>query len=154
MTGDPIFPFDDTADFAAAERGFIGALEPGVVRNEAGAVVWDNDCRCHPRDHTAGQAACRPNIHPAAGNPRKPRSLTGSRSPFLSNDASDAIPRTFRCVMYECRSECRSNSGGRPAAERVSANASFTERFVIRPQRSVNQNAGCGSAPECGRTSS
>ena len=37
------FPFDDTDDFAAADRGFVGALEPGVVRNEAGDVVWDND---------------------------------------------------------------------------------------------------------------
>jgi alkyl sulfatase BDS1-like metallo-beta-lactamase superfamily hydrolase len=24
-------PFDDEADFEAADRGFIGALEPGVV---------------------------------------------------------------------------------------------------------------------------
>jgi alkyl sulfatase BDS1-like metallo-beta-lactamase superfamily hydrolase len=36
-------PFDDEDDLAAAERGFIGALEPAVVRDERGAVVWDND---------------------------------------------------------------------------------------------------------------
>ena len=29
-----------TSDFADAERGFIAALEPGVVRNAAGEVVW------------------------------------------------------------------------------------------------------------------
>jgi alkyl sulfatase BDS1-like metallo-beta-lactamase superfamily hydrolase len=34
-------PFDDTADFEAAERGLIDAGDP-VVRNEAGEVVWDN----------------------------------------------------------------------------------------------------------------
>ena len=34
-------PFGDTADFEAAERGFIAAGEP-VIRNGAGEVVWDN----------------------------------------------------------------------------------------------------------------
>lgn len=33
----------DAADFDAADKGFIAALEPGVVRNSAGTVVWDND---------------------------------------------------------------------------------------------------------------
>jgi alkyl sulfatase BDS1-like metallo-beta-lactamase superfamily hydrolase len=36
-------PFDDTDDFAAADRGFLGALEPGVVHADDGRVVWDND---------------------------------------------------------------------------------------------------------------
>jgi alkyl sulfatase BDS1-like metallo-beta-lactamase superfamily hydrolase len=34
-------PFDDTADFEAAERGLIDAGDP-VVRNDKGDVVWDN----------------------------------------------------------------------------------------------------------------
>lgn len=36
-------PFDDTQDFQDADRGFLGALEPGVVHAEDGRVVWDND---------------------------------------------------------------------------------------------------------------
>ncbi|BBY26501.1 alkyl/aryl-sulfatase [Mycolicibacterium sediminis] len=36
-------PFDDTRDFADADRGFIGALEPCVVTAADGRVVWDND---------------------------------------------------------------------------------------------------------------
>ena len=36
-------PRHDDQDFADARRGFLGALEPGVVRDGAGAVVWDND---------------------------------------------------------------------------------------------------------------
>jgi alkyl sulfatase BDS1-like metallo-beta-lactamase superfamily hydrolase len=36
-------PFDDTDDFESAARGFVGALEPGVVRDAEGRVVWDND---------------------------------------------------------------------------------------------------------------
>ncbi|SEH59043.1 Alkyl sulfatase BDS1, metallo-beta-lactamase superfamily [Mycolicibacterium rutilum] len=36
-------PFDDTADFDDADRGFIAALEPCVVTAGDGRVVWDND---------------------------------------------------------------------------------------------------------------
>jgi alkyl sulfatase BDS1-like metallo-beta-lactamase superfamily hydrolase len=36
-------PFADTADFEDADRGFIGALEPCVVKAADGRVVWDND---------------------------------------------------------------------------------------------------------------
>ena len=32
-------PFDDTDDFTSAERGFIGALDPGIVHNKAGRGV-------------------------------------------------------------------------------------------------------------------
>ncbi len=36
-------PFDDTRDFADADRGFIDALQPCVVTAADGRVVWDND---------------------------------------------------------------------------------------------------------------
>jgi linear primary-alkylsulfatase len=36
-------PLDDTADFADADRGFIAALTPCVVKAADGRVVWDND---------------------------------------------------------------------------------------------------------------
>jgi alkyl sulfatase BDS1-like metallo-beta-lactamase superfamily hydrolase len=36
-------PFDDTRDFADADRGFIAALQPCVVKAADGRVVWDND---------------------------------------------------------------------------------------------------------------
>ena len=34
-------PFGDDADFAAADRGFIGTLEDTAVRDDRGEVVWD-----------------------------------------------------------------------------------------------------------------
>ncbi|MGH3208422.1 MAG: alkyl/aryl-sulfatase, partial [Trebonia sp.] len=43
MPDERAYPFDDDQDFADAERGFVAALSPGVVRNEAGKVVWDSD---------------------------------------------------------------------------------------------------------------
>lgn len=36
-------PFDDTADFDDADRGFIAALTPCVITAADGRVVWDND---------------------------------------------------------------------------------------------------------------
>ncbi len=36
-------PFEDTRDFADADRGFIAGLDPCVVTAADGRVVWDND---------------------------------------------------------------------------------------------------------------
>lgn len=36
-------PFGDEQDFEDARRGFVAALEPGVVTNASGEVVWDSD---------------------------------------------------------------------------------------------------------------
>src|ERR1700712_4168786 len=36
-------PLSDTTDFEDADRGFIGALTPCVVKAADGRVVWDND---------------------------------------------------------------------------------------------------------------
>lgn len=36
-------PFDDSTDFDDADRGLIGSMEPAVVRDGDGRVVWDND---------------------------------------------------------------------------------------------------------------
>jgi alkyl sulfatase BDS1-like metallo-beta-lactamase superfamily hydrolase len=36
-------PFDDDADFDAATRGFLGTIDPPIVRAADGRVVWDLD---------------------------------------------------------------------------------------------------------------
>jgi alkyl sulfatase BDS1-like metallo-beta-lactamase superfamily hydrolase len=36
-------PFEDRADFADADRGLIGSLNPCVLKDASGRVVWDND---------------------------------------------------------------------------------------------------------------
>ena len=38
----PQLRFDDTADFDDARRGLIGRLEPCIVTDAEGRVVWDN----------------------------------------------------------------------------------------------------------------
>jgi alkyl sulfatase BDS1-like metallo-beta-lactamase superfamily hydrolase len=41
--GGHALPFDDVADFHNADRGFIAALSPCVIKSADGRVVWDND---------------------------------------------------------------------------------------------------------------
>ena len=36
-------PFEDTTDFENADRGFLGALSPAVLKAADGRVIWDND---------------------------------------------------------------------------------------------------------------
>ncbi|GAB2685152.1 hypothetical protein [Nocardia thraciensis] len=36
-------PFSDTTDRADADRGSIAALEPGVVTDADGNMLWDSD---------------------------------------------------------------------------------------------------------------
>jgi alkyl sulfatase BDS1-like metallo-beta-lactamase superfamily hydrolase len=52
-------PFDDTRDFADADRGFIDALRPCVVKASDGRVVWDNDVY----DFLTGDAPA--SVHPS-----------------------------------------------------------------------------------------
>ncbi len=52
-------PFSDDADRADAQRGFIAALEPGVVTATDGTVVWDNDSYAFLRE------PCPASVHPS-----------------------------------------------------------------------------------------
>lgn len=52
-------PFDDIRDFEDANRGFLGRLEPCVVKAADGRVVWDNDSYAFLR----GEAP--PSVHPS-----------------------------------------------------------------------------------------
>ncbi|MGD1110938.1 MAG: MBL fold metallo-hydrolase, partial [Mycobacterium sp.] len=41
--GEHALPFHDTTDFENADRGFIAALSPCVIKAADARVVWDND---------------------------------------------------------------------------------------------------------------
>ena len=64
-------PFDDTQDFDDANRGFIAALSPGVVRNEAGDVIWDNDV------YDFLQGDCPPTANPSLWRQGRLASIQG-----------------------------------------------------------------------------
>ncbi|OHU77884.1 alkyl/aryl-sulfatase [Mycobacteroides chelonae] len=52
-------PFANTADQDDADRGFIAALEPGIVTDDSGKTVWDNDSYGFLRD------SCPASVHPS-----------------------------------------------------------------------------------------
>ncbi|MFF9339026.1 MULTISPECIES: alkyl/aryl-sulfatase [unclassified Streptomyces] len=52
-------PFEDTTDFDDADRGFVGALVPGVVKAADGRVIWDNDA------YAFLEAECPGTAHPS-----------------------------------------------------------------------------------------
>ena len=52
-------PFDDVRDFEDADRGFLGRLDPCVVKAADGRVVWDNDSYAFLR------GAAPPSVHPS-----------------------------------------------------------------------------------------
>jgi len=52
-------PFDDSRDFEDADRGFLGRLDPCVVKAADGRVVWDNDAYSFLCD------AAPPSVHPS-----------------------------------------------------------------------------------------
>jgi len=54
-----VLPFSDTADFTDADRGFIGALEPCIIKAADGRVVWDND------SYGFVQGDAPPSVHPS-----------------------------------------------------------------------------------------
>ncbi|OHT81342.1 alkyl/aryl-sulfatase [Mycobacteroides saopaulense] len=52
-------PFAHTEDQDDADRGFLAALEPGVVRDASGKIVWDNDSYAFLR------GTCPASVHPS-----------------------------------------------------------------------------------------
>jgi alkyl sulfatase BDS1-like metallo-beta-lactamase superfamily hydrolase len=64
-------PYDDTQDVEDAQRGFIAALEPGVVHDESGRVVWDND------SYDFLQEDCPATAHPSLWRQSRLNSIQG-----------------------------------------------------------------------------
>ncbi|HEY5886351.1 MAG TPA: MBL fold metallo-hydrolase, partial [Acidimicrobiales bacterium] len=64
-------PFDDDQDFADARRGFIAALEPGIVRDESGGTIWDND------SYRFLEEDCPPTAHPSLWRQSRLNSIQG-----------------------------------------------------------------------------
>ena len=64
-------PFHDTQDFEDARRGFVAGLEPGVVHNADGGVVWDNDVYAFLDEE------CPPTAHPSLWRQSRLNSIQG-----------------------------------------------------------------------------
>ncbi|WP_396935323.1 alkyl/aryl-sulfatase [Mycolicibacterium sp.] len=89
-------PFDDTRDFTAADRGFVAALEPGVVKAADGRVVWDNDAygfltgeapeTVHPSLWRQSQLCARQGLYEVVEGIYQVRGLDLSNISFIEGD--------------------------------------------------------------------
>ncbi|NYD67998.1 alkyl/aryl-sulfatase [Agromyces atrinae] len=90
-------PFDDDGDVAAADRGFLGALVPGVVRAADGRVVWDNDSygfldapaptTVHPSLWRQSQLVARQGLYEVVEGIYQVRGLDLSNITFVEGDS-------------------------------------------------------------------
>jgi len=90
------FPFHDRTDFEDADRGFVGALEPCVVTDATGRVVWDNDAyafldaecpdTAHPSLWRQGQLVSRQGLYEVCDGIYQVRGLDLSNMTLVEGD--------------------------------------------------------------------
>jgi alkyl sulfatase BDS1-like metallo-beta-lactamase superfamily hydrolase len=100
-------PFADTEDFAAADRGFIAALDPGVVKDAVGGVVWDNDSysflagdaptSVHPSLWRQSQLATRQGLYEVVEGIYQVRGLDLSNVTFVEGDTGVIVIDPLTC---------------------------------------------------------
>jgi alkyl sulfatase BDS1-like metallo-beta-lactamase superfamily hydrolase len=89
--------FDDTTDFENAERGFVAALSPGVVKDARGRVVWDSDAyrfldgpspeTANPSLWRQGQLCAKQGLFQVTDGIYQVRGLDLSNISFIEGDA-------------------------------------------------------------------
>lgn len=108
--------FDDRDDYADADRGFIGALEPGVIRSPNGKVVWDVDKYAflkqqpeslptvHPNLVRQGQLSIKQGLYRVAEGIYQVRALDISNMTIL--EGTRGIVVIDPLVSIECAKAC------------------------------------------------
>jgi alkyl sulfatase BDS1-like metallo-beta-lactamase superfamily hydrolase len=89
-------PSDNRTDFDDADRGFIGALDPCIVTDAAGSVVWDNDAygfldaecpdTAHPSLWRQGQLVSRHGLYEVCEGIYQVRGLDLSNMTLVEGD--------------------------------------------------------------------
>ena len=89
-------PFHDRSDFEDADRGFLGSLDPCIVTNDAGQVVWNNDAyaflagecpdTAHPSLWRQGQLVSRQGLYRVCEGIYQVRGLDLSNMTLVEGD--------------------------------------------------------------------
>jgi len=120
------FPFDNTADFADADRGFIAALEPCVVKAADGSVVWDNDAygflggdaptTVHPSLWRQSTLAAKQGLYEVVEGIYQVRGLDLSNISFIEGDTGIIVidPLVSTETAAAALGLYRANRGNRP----------------------------------------
>ena len=119
-------PLDDNGDFDDADRGFIGALTPGVVKAADGRVVWDNDAYAflsgdsppsvHPSLWRQSALLARQGLYEVLPGIYQVRGLDISNVSFVEGDTGLIVidPLTSTEVAAAALQLYRTHRGGRP----------------------------------------
>ncbi|ODR04432.1 alkyl sulfatase [Mycolicibacillus koreensis] len=119
-------PLHDTADFADADRGFLAALEPGVITAADGRVVWDNDAYAflagpapttvHPSLWRQCQLTARQGLYEVVPGIYQVRGLDLSNITFVETDTGVLVIDPLICteVAAAALGLYRSQRGERP----------------------------------------
>lgn len=94
-------PFEDARDFEDADRGFIAALEPCVVKAADGRVVWDNDAydflrgdaptSVHPSLWRQSQLCAKQGLYEVVEGIYQVRGLDLSNISFIEGDTGVSV---------------------------------------------------------------
>lgn len=89
-------PFEDRTDFEDADRGLIDKLDPGIITNADGRVVWDNDAyafldrdcpdTAHPSLWRQGQLVSRQGLFEVVPGIYQVRGFDISNMTFIEGD--------------------------------------------------------------------
>jgi alkyl sulfatase BDS1-like metallo-beta-lactamase superfamily hydrolase len=121
-------PFHDRSDFADADRGFVGALDPCVVTDAAGRVVWDNDAyafldgecpdTAHPSLWRQGQLVSRQGLYEVCDGIYQVRGLDLSNMTLVEGETGVIVidPLVSAETAAAALALYRSHRGGRPVA--------------------------------------
>ncbi len=101
-------PFGDTRDFEDADRGFIGTLEPCVIRAADGRVVWDNDSYAfldgeapttvHPSLWRQSQLCAKQGLYEVVEGIYQVRGLDLSNISFIESDTGIIVIDPLVCT--------------------------------------------------------
>ncbi|WP_369365416.1 alkyl/aryl-sulfatase [Streptomyces sp. CG4] len=117
---------DDGQDFVDADRGFLGRLEPGVVRDARGRVVWDADAygfldaECPPTAHPSlwrqSRLVARQGLYEVAAGIYQVRGLDLSNITFVEGDRGVVVidPLISAEVAAAALGLYRAHRGARP----------------------------------------
>ncbi|MFA5710568.1 alkyl/aryl-sulfatase [Mycolicibacterium sp.] len=101
-------PFGDARDFEDADRGFLGALEPCVIRAADGRVVWDNDSYAfldgeapttvHPSLWRQSQLCAKQGLYEVVEGIYQVRGLDLSNISFIESDTGIIVIDPLVCT--------------------------------------------------------
>lgn len=157
-------PFHDETDFANAERGFIAALSPCVIKAADGRVVWDNDAysfltgpaptSVHPSLWRQSTLAAKQGLYEVVPGIYQVRGLDISNVTFVESDSGIIVidPLVSTEVAAAALALYRTHRGGERRVVAVIYTHSHVDHFGgvlgVTSQAEVDAGAVAILAPE------